>query len=99
MNKRKDLLDEISDNYLIFHDKSSKAFLEIVEDYYNKVDFELDTDLSDIFFELYLSKEQLSYDDIVNKYSICLSTLDRYRIRFNNLAEKLLPKISLHVFN
>lgn len=95
MNKRKDLLDEISDNYLIFHDKSSKAFLEIVEDYYNKVDFELDTDLSDIFFELYLSKERLTYDEIVRKCNICLSTLDRCRIRFNKLAEKLLPKFNM----
>ncbi len=95
MNKRKDLLDEISENYLIFHDKASKAFLEIIEDYYDKVDFELDTDLSDIFFELYLSKERLTYDEIVNKCNICLSSLDRCRIRFNKLAEKLLPKFNM----
>lgn len=95
MNKRKDLLDEISNNYLFFQDKPSKAFLEIIEDYYDKVDFELDSGLSDIFFELYLSKERLTYDEIVRKCNICLSTLDRCRIRFNKLAEKLLPKFNM----
>lgn len=92
MHKRKDLLDKISEAYLNLHDLPSKAFLNLIEDYYEKVDFELDTNLSDIFYELYLSKEKLSYDVIVIKFNIGLSTLNRYRLRFNELAEKLLPK-------
>lgn len=92
MNKRQDLLDEISENYLRKHDMPSKAFLNIIADYYEKVDFELETNLSDIFFDLFLCKDKLCYDKIVEKYNIGLSTLNRYRIRFNDLAKKLLPK-------
>lgn len=93
MNKRDDLLDKISDAYINFHDMPSKAFLNIIADYYKKVDFELDTNYSDIFFELYLCKDKLSFDDIVAKFSIGLSTLDRYRLRFNRLAYRLLPNM------
>ena len=92
MNKREDLLDKISYSYFKLNDEPSKAFLLFFADYYNKVDFELSTNYCDIFYELYLSNERLSYDDIVEKYNICISTLDRCRIRFNKLAAKLIPK-------
>ena len=46
--------------------------------------------LAVVFKELYLRKERLSYDDISYKYSIALSTLQRYRKRFNDFAEKML---------
>lgn len=92
MNKRQDLLDKISDKYLRTKDTPSGIFLRMMWNYYVITDLETDYQLADIFFQLYMCKEKLSYDDIVAKFSIGLSTLNRYRLRFNGLAEKLLPK-------
>lgn len=72
-------------------DKSCEMFLRMLCDYYTKNDLETGNQLGDIFYALYLSDDNLSYDEIVYAYNIGLSTLKRYRKRFNDLAAKLLP--------
>lgn len=91
MHKRKDLLDKIKYKFLVLSDIASEMFLRMLWDYYVKSDIETGDQLSDIFYTLYMSNKDMSYDSIVYKYSIGLSTLNRYRIRFNKLALKLLP--------
>ena len=92
MRKKNELLDEISNKYITQHDTASGMFLRMVWDYYVKNDLETGDQLADIFYALYLNSEELTYDEIVYKFSIGLSTLSRYRRRFNKLARKLLPK-------
>lgn len=91
MRKRKDFLDGVRYKYIHLHNKSCEMFLRTLWDYYVKNDLETGDQLGDIFYELYLSDDNLSYDEIVCKYHIGLSTLRRYRKRFNDLAAKLLP--------
>ncbi len=91
MRKKYDLLDEISNKYIIQHDTASGMFLRMVWDYYVKNDLETGDQLADIFYALYMNSEELTYDEIVYKFNIGLSTLRRYRKRFNVLARKLLP--------
>jgi len=91
MHKRKDFLDEVKYKYIHLQDKSCEIFLRTLWDYYVKNDLETGDQLGDIFYALYLSRDNLSYDEIVYKYNIGLSTLKRYRKRFNDLAAKLLP--------
>ena len=91
MHKRRDLLDRISENYLKKHEVACEMFLRMLWEHYVKIDLETGNQLADIFYDLYINKNKASYDDIVFKYNIGLSTLNRYRIRFNELAEKLLP--------
>jgi len=58
-----------------------------------KNDLETGDQSADIFYALYMNSEELTYDEIVYKFNIKLTTLRRYRKRFNVLAEKLLPKL------
>lgn len=95
MRKRTDLLDEIRYKYIHKFDVASEMFLLSLLDYYVKNDLETGDQLSDIFRVLYMQRETLSYDQIVYKFNIGLSTLSRYRKRFNNLAKKLLPTLQL----
>lgn len=92
MRKRIDLLDDISDKYINQQDKACEMFLRMLWDYYVKNDLETGDQLGEIFYSLYMNADKLSYDAIVFKYSIGLSTLGRYRKRFNELAMKLLPE-------
>ncbi len=68
-------------------------FLRTLWEYYLKNDLETGDQLSTIFYALYMSNDNLSCDEIVYKYNIGLSTLVRYRQRFNGLANKLLSII------
>lgn len=92
MRKKNDLLNEIRYKYIIQHDTASGMFLRMVWDYYAKNDLETGDQLADIFYALYMNSEELTYDEIVYKFNIGLTTLSRYRKRFNVLARKLLPK-------
>ena len=89
MNKRKTLLDHVWAEY-VKGDRCAEIFLMEIYMHYAKIDLETGENLAVVFKELYLSKERLSYDDISYKYSIVLSTLQRYRKRFNDFAEKML---------
>lgn len=93
MRKRNDVLDEIKYKYINLQDVSCGMFLRSLWEYYLKNDLETGDQLSDIFYALYMSDDEMSYDDIVYKYSIGLSTLGRYRQRFNGLADKLLSTL------
>lgn len=93
MRKRNDVLDEIKYKYINLQDVSCGMFLRSLWEYYLKNDLETGDRLSDIFYALYMSADEMSYDDIVYKYSIGLSTLGRYRQRFNGLADKLLATL------
>ena len=90
MRKKNDLLDEIRYKYITQHDTASGMFLRMVWDYYVKNDLETGDQLADIFYALYMNSEELTYDEIVYKFNIGLSTLSRYRRRFNYMARKLL---------
>lgn len=89
MNKRKTLLDHVWAEY-VKGDRCAEIFLMEIYMHYAKIDLETGENLAVVFKELYLSKEKLSYDEISYKYSIALSTLQRYRKRFNDFAEKML---------
>ncbi len=91
MRKKKSLLDEIKDKYIYSQDKACEMFLRMVWDYYVKNDLETGDQLADIFYALYMNSEKLTYDEIVYRFNIGLSTLSRYRKRFNKLANILLP--------
>lgn len=91
MNKRKDILDEIRYKYLHSKDVGCEMFLRMMLDYYVKNDLVTGDHLAPIFYSLYMSPESTTFDNIVYKYSIGLSTLNRYRKNFNKLAVKLLP--------
>ena len=93
MKKRIDVLDEIKYKYLNLQDVSCGMFLRTLWEYYLKNDLETGDQLSDIFYALYMSDDDLTYDEIVFQYNIALSTLGRYRRRFNNLADKILSSI------
>ena len=95
MRKRIDILDEIKYRYFHLQDVSCGMFLRNLWEYYLKNDLETGDQLSDIFHDLYMTEEEASYDEIVFKFSIGLSTLGRYRQRFNGLADKLLSRISV----
>lgn len=89
MNKRKTSLDHVWSEY-VMGDRCAGIFLMEIYMHYAKIDLETGENLAVVFKELYLSKERLSYDEISYKYSIALSTLQRYRKRFNDFAEKML---------
>ncbi len=65
MNKRKDILDEISYKYLYQQDKASEMFLRMLWEYYAKNDLETESLLGSLFYTLYMIPEKLSYDEIV----------------------------------
>jgi len=90
MSKRKDFLDEIRYKYIHLHNKSCEMFLRMLCDYYVKNDLETGNQLGKIFYALYMSDDNWSYDEIACEYHIGLSTLNRYRKRFNEMANKLL---------
>jgi len=94
MQKKKYLLDEIRYKYVHLQDKACDMFLRMVWDYYVKNDLETGDQLADIFYALYMNSKELSYDEIVYKFNIGLSTLSRYRKRFNALAANLLLTIN-----
>ena len=93
VNKNYDLLDKLSDKFLKQHDVPSEFFLKKMWSYYYHNDLETNNCLADIFYRLYLTEKKDSYDKIVLDFNIGLSTLSRYRKKFNDLAEKLLPTI------
>lgn len=101
MNKRSDLLDEIK-NYLC-NEKELKReilrgiskdylnkMLRILADYYKISDLETGNAHGKIFEVLYINTSNLKYDDIATQFSIHIYSLDRYRVKYNKLALKLI---------
>lgn len=90
MRIRQDVLAEIRDKYITTHDKSTELFLLSMWTYYLRIDLETGNNFAAVFKELYMSEEKHSFDEVSYKYSIGLSTLERYRSRFNKLAMRML---------
>ncbi len=82
MRIRQDVLAEIRDKYITTHDKSTELFLLSMWTYYLRIDLETGNNFAAVFKELYMSEEKQSFDEISYKYSIGLSTPERYRSRF-----------------
>lgn len=103
MNRRTDLLVSIS-NYLNQKEDELKGFsfnvgeeklkqlLQKMLKYYEVNDLETKYIHSKIFKDLYINASNKSYDEIALKYNIHVYTLDRYRQRYNKLAERLLKQ-------
>lgn len=83
MNKKKRFLDCYDDI------QKRNEIISILQNYYKIKDIEKNTKFLQIFNDLYISQEKLSYDKISAKYYIGINTLNRYIEKFNTLAEKL----------
>lgn len=99
MNKRNDLLDRLRDYYLNTRSAECKLFLNDLYRYYKQTDIETGRNHGEIFKSLYLSETPSSYDELSAKFYIDLYTLDRYRQRYNKLAELLAPPALLEQVN
>ena len=60
-----------------------------MQNYYEVKDLDEGSNYLDIFNALYVSDEKLSYDDIVVKFFVTYSSLQRFVKRANSLAEKI----------
>ena len=103
MRKRYDLLEEIGDRLSdgaalrspvldSFNDEALQRLLNKQLDYYEINDLETGDFHGKIFKALYVDKEFSSYDSIAGYFNLHAYTLDRYRQRYNRLAEKLLQR-------
>ena len=101
MNKRKDLLNKIADRVWenkkdielnIFTYDDLKNLLLTLHCYFEISDLENENNHSGIFAALYISRKYKSYDEISYAFHVDISTLDRYRQRYNKLAKTLLEK-------
>lgn len=103
MNKRNDLLNVIArrnyretspfDGTLCrLNEEALHAILESMAKYYEINDIETSDNHSRIFKTLYLDNKRLSYDEVAEMYHIHVYTLDRYRQRYNRLAEKFVAE-------
>lgn len=87
MNKRKGILDTV--------DKTSKQLtilLEVMYRYYKIYDLDFGAVYSEVFYELYIAEEKLTFESICQSVGIGMTTLKAYRKRFDNLATRLLEK-------
>ena len=84
--KRIDLLDKVRDKWLDSGDNLLKVFLTSLRNYYYLSDIETGNQLGKIFESLYLENNTQCYDDIARKFAIDVFTLNRYRRKFNTLA-------------
>lgn len=99
MNKRTDLLDNVSNYYFKTKDRKAKLFLNKLNRHYKQSDFETGRKHSEIFKSLYLTEKPLTYDELSSQFFIDTYTLDRYRQRYNKLAQKLIPQTLLEQIN
>lgn len=96
MNKRTDLLDRIKQNK---ENPLCRDFLLQLRRYYEIKDIDMNTNHHVIFVMLYWSDESYSYDEIAQKFFISTFTLDRYRQKYNKLAQKLVSQDILQIVN
>ena len=79
MNKRKGFLEEIRHSLL----------LESLQEYYKVKDLEYETNYLEIFTEIFINNDRPSYEEIEYKFFITTSTLRRFILKTNLLAEKI----------
>lgn len=99
MNKRKDLLDSVRNMYFDTRDRKCKTFLNRLCRYYKQTDYETGRKHGEIFRSLYLTEKPPTYDELSAQYYIDAYTLDRYRQRYNRLAEYLISDELLKQIN
>ena len=94
MNRHNDLLNVLAEQRCCFGKKFSeeevRAVLSAIVAYYEINDMETSYCHSMIFKTLYLDGGFRNYDKVASAYYISTYTLDRYRQRYNRLAEKLI---------
>jgi len=67
--------------------------------YYKQIDFETGRRHGEIFQSLYMRENPLPYDELSAKFYIDTYTLDRYRQRYNRLAEHIIePELLEQVY-
>lgn len=100
MKRRQDLLDELSrergvkPNGFSEEDKEiARRLLRGMFRYYKLNDLETKERHSLIFKALYMDQRERTYDEIAAAFHIHPYTLDRYRQRYNQLAETLLERL------
>lgn len=88
MRKRTEILNVIKKDMPFL--KYSKDLIEVIFNYLKIFDLEQGTNNCKIFFALYIEEKRKPYYKIAMENFVDLKTLDRYRIRYNNLATKLI---------
>lgn len=96
MNRRADLLNALAErkpcNGEVLSEEAVRKLLNEMIVYYELNDFETHDMHGSIFKTLYLEGGFKNYDKVAAAYFISPYTLDRYRQRYNRLAERLLKK-------
>lgn len=82
MHKRSDFIEYLKENINI---PQCRELMDKMYEYYKIRDLDDGSIYSEIYYALYFENHQ-TYDEISALFYIPLCTLDRYRIRFNNLA-------------
>jgi len=80
MNRKKTFLD---DCYL---KRNHSDIIVLLQNYYAMKDLDESKNFLGIFNALYVSEEQLTYDEIAIRYYVGINTLKRYVVKFNRLA-------------
>lgn len=100
MNRRTDLLDRLSacdraeeKNVSAEKKEDSDRLLRCMFRYYRMNDLETKEQHGLIFKALYMEGKRRTYAEIAAAFHIHSYTLDRYRQRYNKLAETLLEKL------
>lgn len=96
MNRRKDLLNALAEhkpcNGIVLSEEDINAVLSKMIAYYEINDMETSDMHSRIFKTLYVYGGFKNYDKVASAYYISPYTLDRYRQRYNRLAERLIKE-------
>lgn len=103
MNRRNDLLNALAEhrpcNGIVLSEEDITAVLSKMIAYYEMNDMETSEMHSRIFKTLYVDGGFKNYDKVASAYYISPYTLDRYRQRYNRLAERLVKERIQHKTN
>ena len=96
MNRRKDLLNALAEhkpcNGIELSEEDIQAVFQRMIAYYEMNDMETLDAHGRIFKALYVEGGYKNYDKVACTYYISPYTLDRYRQRYNKLAERLIKE-------
>lgn len=96
MNRRKDLLCSLAERKpckgVALSEEEICAVLNKLIAYYEMRDMETNENHGSIFKALYVDGGYKNYVNVASAYYVSPYTLDRYRQRYNRLAERLIKK-------